>query len=67
MPIGIQLLQHTIYRFRGPVRFDDIDPIWIIIVAPFGSYRWRSLPRTVIVPSGTYSPFPYPLLRFLKA
>ena len=31
MPIGIQLLQHTVYRYRGPVWVDDIDPDWIII------------------------------------
>ena len=44
MPIGIQLLKHTVYRYRGPVWVDDIDPIWvddidpvwIIIAAPFG-------------------------------
>ena len=31
MPIGTQLLQHTVYRYRGPVWVDDIDPVWIII------------------------------------
>ena len=31
--------QHTVYRYRGPVWVDDIDPVWIIIAAPFGSYR----------------------------
>ena len=51
MPIGIHLLQHTVYRYRGPVWVDDIDLVWIIIAAPFGSYR----SRTVIVASGTYS------------
>ena len=25
------------YRYRGPVWVDDIDPIWIITAAPFGS------------------------------
>ena len=47
MPIGIQLMQHIVYRYRGhvwvddidPVWVDDIDPVWIIIAAPFGSYR----------------------------
>ena len=39
MPIGIQLLQHIIYRYRGLVWVDDIDPVLIIIAAPFGSYR----------------------------
>ena len=29
MPIGIQLLQHPTYRYRGPVWVDDIDPIWL--------------------------------------
>ena len=38
MPIGVQLLQHTVYRYRDPVLVDDIDPIWIIVAAPFGSY-----------------------------
>ena len=38
MPIGTQLLQHIVYRYRGPVWVDDIDPVWIIIVAPFGPY-----------------------------
>ena len=39
MSIGIQLLQHIVYRYRGPIWVDDIDPVWIIIAAPFGSYR----------------------------
>ena len=58
MPIGIQLLQHTdtdtVYRYRGPVWVDDIDPVWIT-VAPKGSLHstWhRSLSRTVMIPSG---------------
>ena len=58
MPIGIQLLQHTdtdtVYRYRGPVWIDDIDPVWIT-VAPKGSLHstWhRSLSRTVMIPSG---------------
>ena len=58
MTIGIQLLQHTdtdtIYRYRGPVCVDDIDPVWIT-VAPKGSLHstWhRSLSRTVMIPSG---------------
>ena len=37
------------YRYRGPVWVDDIDPVWII--------TWhRSLSRTVMIPSGIYSP-----------
>ena len=54
MSIGTQLLQHTVYRYRGPVWVDDIDPIWIT-VAPKGSPHitgHRSLSRTVMVPSG---------------
>ena len=39
MPIGTQLLQHTVYRYRGPIWVDDIDLVSIIIAAPFGSYR----------------------------
>ena len=67
MPIGIQLQQHTVYRYRVPVWVDDIDPIWIIIVALFRSYRYKLLSRTVIVPSDTYSSFPYSLLRYMQA
>ena len=58
MPIGIQLLQDTdtdtVYRYRGPVWVDDIDPVWIM-VAPKGSLHstWhRSLSRTVMIPAG---------------
>ena len=56
MPIGTQLLQHTVYRYRGPVWVDDIDPVWIIIAAPFRSHStWhRSLSRTMMIPSGIY-------------
>ena len=36
MPIGIQLLQHTVHRYQGPIWVDDIDPVWIIIVARLG-------------------------------
>ena len=39
MPIGITMMQHTVYRHSGPVWVDDMDPIWIITVAPFGSYN----------------------------
>ena len=49
MPIGTQLLQHTVYRYRGPVWVDDIDPIWIIT-------EHRSLSRKVMIPSGIYDP-----------
>ena len=50
MPIGTQLLQHTVYRYRGPVWVDDIDPVWII--------TWhRSLSRTVMILLGIYGPF----------
>ena len=38
MPIGIIMLQYTVYKQSGPVWVDDMDPIWIIIVALFGSY-----------------------------
>ena len=45
MPIGTQLLQHIVYRYRGPVWVDDIDPIWII--------TWhRSLSLTMMIASG---------------
>ena len=59
MPIGIQLLQHTdtdtVYRYRGPVWVDDIDPVWIRWPRKGHHNRQRSLSRTVIVPSGTDS------------
>ena len=49
MPIGTQLLQHTVYRYRGPGLVDDIDSVWII--------TWhRSLSRIVMIPSGIYNP-----------
>ena len=56
MPIETQLLQHIVYRYRGPVWVDDIDPVLIIITALFGSHiTWhRSLSRTVMIPSGIY-------------
>ena len=38
MPIGIQLLQHTIYKYRGPVWVDDIDPVWVIQIEITVSY-----------------------------
>ena len=39
MHIGITMLQHTVYKQRSPVWVDDMDPVWIITVAPFGSYN----------------------------
>ena len=39
MLIGITILQHTVYKQSDLVWVDDIDPIWIIIVASFGSYN----------------------------
>ena len=49
---------------------DTVGPVWVITSAPFGSLQWPrldqystgSLSRTVIVPLGTYSLYPYPLL-----
>ena len=37
MPIGITMLQHTVYRQSGSVWVDDMDHVWIITVIPFGS------------------------------
>ena len=58
MPIGIQLLQHTdtdiVYRYRGPVWVDDIDPVWITVALkglPYSTWH-RSLSCTVMIPSG---------------
>ena len=45
MPIGTQLLQHIVYKYRGPVWVDDIDPVWIIT-------GHKSLSRTVMIPLG---------------
>ena len=39
MPIGITMLQHTVYKQSSPVWVNDMDPVGIIIVAPFGSYN----------------------------
>ena len=39
MPIEITMLQHTVYRQSGHVWVDDMDLVWIITVAPFGSYN----------------------------
>ena len=38
MSIGITMLQHTVYRQSGSVWVDDMDLVWIITVASFGSY-----------------------------
>ena len=58
MPIGIQLLQHTdtdtVYRYRGPIWVDDIDPVWITVAPkglPYSTWH-RSLSCTVMIPSG---------------
>ena len=58
MPIEITMLQHTVYRQSEPIWVDDMDPVWVI------QYNtvYKLLSRIVIVPSGTYSYFPYPLL-----
>ena len=39
MLIGIAMLQYIIYRQSGPVLVNDMDPVWIITVTPFGSYN----------------------------
>ena len=39
MPIGITILQHTVYKKSDPVWVNDMDLVWIITVAPFGSYN----------------------------
>ena len=51
MSIGITMLQHTVYKQSGPVWVDDMDHVWVI------QYNtvYKSLSRTVIVPSGTYN------------
>ena len=49
MPIETQLLQHTVYRYQGPIWVDDIDLVWIIS-------GHRSLSRIVMIPSGIHDP-----------
>ena len=39
MSIGITMLQHTVYKQSDPVWVNDMNTIWIITVAPFGSYN----------------------------
>ena len=39
MPMGITILQHTVYKHSDPVWVDDMDLVWIITVAPFGLYN----------------------------
>ena len=39
MPIRITMLQHIVYKQSGPVWVDVRDLVWIITVAPFGSYN----------------------------
>ena len=39
MSIGITMLQHIIFKQSGLVLVNDTDPVYIIIVAPFGSYN----------------------------
>ena len=39
MSIGITMLLHTVYRESGHVWVNDMDPVWIIIVASFGLYN----------------------------
>ena len=38
MPIWIQLLQHTAYRYRGPVLVDDINIVQVIQIQIIVSY-----------------------------
>ena len=67
MPIGIQLLQHTIYRYRGPVWVNDIDPrldhysgpVWVIQIEITVSYSDSTF--------GYIYYLPYLLLRFMQA
>ena len=47
MSIRITMLQHTVYRQSGLVWVDDMDPVWIITVAPFGSLQWPRLGHTI--------------------
>ena len=63
---GIQLLQHTIYRYRGPVWVDDIDPVWISIAA-----RFDHIDRNhCLVSDSTFGVYTvlssYPLLRYMQ-
>ena len=54
MPIGIQLLQHTIYRNRRPVWVDDIDPVWVIQIEITVSYSDSTFGYIHLFPVSTF-------------
>ena len=65
MSIGITMLQHTVYKQSSPICVDDMDPrldhySGLVLVIQYNTF-YRSLSCIVIVPSGTYSSFSYPL------
>ena len=57
MPIGVQLLHHTIYKYRGPVCVDDIDPIWVIQIEIIVSYSDSTFGYIQLFPVSTFKVF----------
>ena len=58
MPIGVQLLQHTTYRYRGPVWVDDIDPVWVIqieIIVSYSDSTFRHIQLFLVFTSKVYA------------
>ena len=64
MPIGITMLQHTVYRQSDLVWVDDMDPVWIITMAPFWSYNIVQF-ITVLYSDSTFSYIQFrPMIHF---
>ena len=57
MPIGIQLLQHTVYRYRGPIWVNDIDLVWVIQIEITVSYSDSTFRYIQFFPLSTYKVF----------
>ena len=50
MTPGIWGVTHIVYRQSGPVWVDNMDPVLIIIVVPFGSYNTIQFINHSLVP-----------------
>ena len=57
MPIGVQLLQHTVYIYRDPVWVDDIDPVWVIQIEITVSYGDSTFEYIQLIPISTSKVF----------
>ena len=68
----IRLIVYICPRVNGSVGMPIMDYMiklalsWSLQQPHLGQYSTRSLSRTVIVPSGTYNLYPYPLLEICK-